>query len=202
MAQLANSFNGCSVFEILRLHVLKFKYLGLEGIEKTSYAIVTFSIMVMPKRDPNKCCCKDALAAIFSLLKDISLFGFNIHHVLLRRSQCRYLRVELTNNEYMFSMKRQKVSFSPTEFKTILLHPFLLNFVALNVGNSCKTYETQLFEHLLHLNRIVGAKVTVTATVVCCLFLSGKDKITARNCINHCVDYRPLMNTNKVSNES
>ena len=108
---------------------------------------------------------------LFSLLKDISLFGFNIHHIILRRSQCRYLRVELTNNEYMFSMKRQKVSFSPTEFKTMLRHQFLLNFVHLNVGNSWKTYKTKLFDHLLLLNRIVGANITAT---VCCLFFSWK----------------------------
>ena len=32
MAQLSGTFNGCSVFEFSRLHVLKFEYLGLEGI--------------------------------------------------------------------------------------------------------------------------------------------------------------------------
>ena len=158
--------------------------------------------MVMPKRDPNKCCCKDALAAIQLAQRHLLIWFQHTSCTTAKKSMpTSASRIYKYNNEYTFSMKRQKVSFSLTEFKTMLLHPFLLKFVALNVGNSCKTYETKLFEHLLHLNRIVGAKVTVTATV-CCLFLSGKDKITARNCINHCVDYRPLMNTNKVSNES
>ena len=39
LTQLANSFNGCSVFENLRLHVLKFKYLGHEGITRFSSLI-------------------------------------------------------------------------------------------------------------------------------------------------------------------
>ena len=33
MGQLSNTLNGCSVFEILRLRVLKLKYFRLEGIE-------------------------------------------------------------------------------------------------------------------------------------------------------------------------
>ena len=75
---------------------------------------------------------------------------------------------------YTFSIKRQKDEkclFSPTEFKTMLRHQFLLNFVHLNVGNSWKTYKTKLFDHLLLLNRIVGAKITATE---CCLFFFWK----------------------------
>ena len=48
----ANSFKGCSVFEILRLHVLKFKYLVHEGILymktylKTSF-VLTFYLFYL-----------------------------------------------------------------------------------------------------------------------------------------------------------
>ena len=73
---------------------------------------------------------------------------------------------------YTFSIKRQKDEkclFSPTEFKTMLRHQFLLNFVDLNVGNGWETYKSKLLDHLLLLNRIVGAIITA---IVCCLFFS------------------------------
>ena len=81
----------------------------------------------------------------------------------------------------------------------MLRHQFLLNFVDLNVGNGWKTYKSKLLDHLLLLNRIVGAKITAT---VCCLFFRGKDKNTARDSIGRCDGYRRPINTRKVLDES
>ena len=38
VAQLVDTFNGCSVFEIFLVHVLKYKHLGYEGV----YIIMQF----------------------------------------------------------------------------------------------------------------------------------------------------------------
>ena len=98
----------------------------------------------------------------------VALLPYDMHSVMRKVSDCTMIYI------YTFSIKRQKDEkclFSPTEFKTMLRHQFLLNFVHLNVGNSWKTYKTKLFDHLLLLNRIVGANITAT---VCCLFFSWK----------------------------